>query len=332
MAGCSSTGASADISPPVSPVASGTSTLIAPSAEPSPTPLPTPILPPPPGPDWPVENVEDLKKVFESAQVILIKVEDFLLCPPFYDPQGKMESKICTNLIFEVGEKERQKFIAAIEEGKTQCGQLPEELYGMGLIPSWEYPQFSVLLLLHDFKLSLYWLTERSFVVTQTYYPDLLKKDVWFLEFDHPTFAEVQFAQEKPVLYKAMREAIPPFVLPPEYFGHVLEYERVVVEYDGKICEYRRGHYPSFVGFMHGMLARSIPVDGGYPSQEPRAVFTFWVRGKEYTVKMWEDGRFSYREKVYQYIPRETGEPEPSFQVVLEGFLRDLDFTECTPP
>lgn len=327
------------ISPSDSPVIREISTPPTPLAtKKSPTPLPTSIFPPPPpGLDWPVKNVEDLRKVFEDAPVVLIRTEGFLYCPPFYDPQGRIESKVCTNLNFEVGEQERQRFIAAIEEGVTQSGQIPTELLCAREIPCWEYPAFSLFLLLPEFSISLHWYTERSFAISQTYYPNFLQKNIWYpisgdFEMEQLMAAEVGFVQEKPTLYKAVKETMPSIVFPPEYFGHVLEYERVVTEHDGKICEYHRGRYPSFSAFMHGMLARSVPVDESYLAQEPRAIFTFWVHGKAYPVKMWEDGRFSYRGQIYQYIPREIGEPEPSFQVVLEEFLLNLGFTECTSP
>ncbi|MDW8103313.1 MAG: hypothetical protein RMK30_10635, partial [Anaerolineae bacterium] len=291
-----------------------------------------------PGLNWPVKNAEDLKKVFKDAQIILIRLEGFFYCPPFYDPQGRIETKVCTTLNFKVGEQERERFIAAVEEGETQSGQIPEELLCMSEIPCWEYPAFSMFLFLPEFSIALNWYTERSFIVSQTHYPNFLQKNIWYptsddFEMEQFIAAYVGFIQKKPTLYKAAKEALPPIVFPPEYFGHVLEYERVITKYDGKICEYRRDRYPSFGPFMHGMLARSVPIDGEYPAREPRAVFTFWVHGKEYPVEMWEDGRFSYRGKIYQYVPREIGEPEPPFQVVLENFLLNLRVsTECVPP
>lgn len=331
-AGCS-------FSPSASPVTKDTADRLTPSAMKTPAlSLPASILPsPPPGRDWPIKSADDLKQVLKDAPIIFITIEGFLYCPPFYDSQGRIASQACTMPNVEVSEQAREQFIAAVEEGSTQSGQLPEELRCMREIPCLD-PGVSVFLLLPEFSIRLDWYTERSFIVSQTYYPGLLQRNVWHptsddIEIERSMSAYVEFVQETPALYEAVQETAPRIVFPPEHFGHTMAYERVIAEYDGRRCAYYRGRSLAFGAFIHGMLARSVPVDAVHPSHNPRAVFIFWVRGKEYPVKMWQDGTFSYREKMYRYLPRNIGEPEPSFQAVLEDFLRNLSVAaECTPP
>lgn len=271
--------------------------------------------------DWPVKDAEDLKKAFRDAQVVLINIEGFLLCPPFYDNQGKIDPEVCTSLQFEVGEKGRQRLIEAIEEGGTRAMQIPEELRPMNPLAGPEWPYFRLFVVLDEFRLTFLWYTNRSFNVAQAFFP---AKNIW-----HPdprVYVElrwVEFVQEKPVLYESVKEMVPPFRLPPEHLGHLLQYERVVVEYDDKKCEYS-GFYPSFVRFIFCLLKNSLPVREERPSSKPRAVFTFWVHGKAYPVEMWEDGRFSYNGKMYRYLPSLGG--------MLEEFLLWLSFVECKQP
>jgi hypothetical protein len=317
-----------------------TSTFLAPAKE-TLTPLPTSILPPPPGGElhWPVEDAQGLKQQIKEASVIIVRMQNFLYCPPNYDDKAKIDLKICTDLEFELGEQQRQQLIDAIDD-ETQAGQLPEELQGGGSpIVALPYPEFNVSLILPHFRFELGWATERSFVVYQAYYPNR-PQNIWDLpgQLRQGDEADVGFVQETPLLYQAVKGMLPDIVFPPEYPASLLAYERVIVEYDGKKCEYGNGDFPSLRNFIYGLLDASTPVNEPRPAGQPRAIFTFWVRGQAYPLEVWQNERFAYQGTIYKYITRTSVMYASPYvgsmqSANLEDLLWSLNgFTECKAP
>jgi len=333
--------------PSLLPTASATATFLPPAKPtltPSPTPympvLSAPVFPPlPQGVGWPVQAAGDLILKLKEAPIVLVKVKDFQYCPFSYYHEKDISRATCTDLEFELKEQDRQRLMDAIDQGAIRMGQFGEDMFvGGNPISSLRYPQFTVTLILPEFRVIVWWASERSFFVSQVYYPNP-PQNIWNLpgELSQGDAADVGFVQETPQLYQAVRELLPEIVYPPEYLGHLLDYEQVVVTYDGKICSYGNDIFPSFRSFIYDLLDRSVPVEESRPANKPRAVFIFWVRGQPYSLEIWEDERFLYREKIYQYIPHRIGKSEiiePPLSANLEDVLTYLNLKpdECKPP
>jgi hypothetical protein len=302
-------------------------------------PLPPMVLAPlPDGAQWPVQDSQSLKQQIKDAQVIVIRMEGFRYCPSSYnhDFQPTTEQKTCTDLEFELGGQQRQQLIEAIDDKTQAMRQMPESLYGGGSpIIGLPFPKFRVSLILSKFRLDLEWATDRSFFVNQYYYPNR-SRNMWdFMgEFSQGQGEFIAFVQEQPLLYQAVKEILPAIVFPPEYPAYVLAYERVVVSYGEKKCAYNNASFPSFTDFIQDILNRSIPVDEVRPADKPRATFDFLVREQVYPLSIWDEGKFSYQEKIYRYTPLTVaGYTEPSLSQKLGDVLDALSaFTECKAP
>ena len=129
------------------------------------------------------------------------------------------------------------------------------------------YPEFAISMILPQFRLHLWWITENNFHLTEDYYAEPLQ-DIWDLDgqLRQGDAADVGFLQQRPLLYNAVRKLLPKITFPPEHPASLLAYERAVVEYDGKKCAYGNDTFPSFRPFILGLLDASIPVKEARPS------------------------------------------------------------------
>lgn len=324
--------------PTLRPTPSANPTLTSPQPITLP-PLPTPFFPTLPGElVWPIKDANDLKKQLRDAPLIVVKIDGFRSCPFSYYHQDNIDEKSCSDMEFELGDPQRQQLISAIDENRIQNGELPEEFQGIGSpTTSLAHPQMRVTFILPKFRIHLVWATEKSFRVFQIYYPSL-PQNTWDIppELDDGGSADVGFLQEKPLLYQAVRALLPKMVFPPEYLGHLLEYERVVAEYDEKKCEYGNDSSSvSLVNFLYDLVDASVPVNEPRSTGNPRVIFTFSVRGQAYPLEIWENGSFSYREKIYKYTQWKVGKSGinlPPLKENLNDVLLSLNGVECKAP
>lgn len=285
-----------------------------------------PAQPPSPSADSDEGRVHDANSLREAiirATKILVYMQD-LNHPPQQWAQIPSRS---AGVAFELGNEARNLLADAVDEGGTRVERLSWES-GPGTDEEWyePFPGYSLELYLPASRVKLHWevASGRSLVIMQL---DEAGAD----ESSGDPYGQAQrsyLTQERPLLYERLRTLAPPPAYPPEHLGHLLHFDRVVVQYKESQGEYGPR---CFLGFVRNLMWWSSQAGGtDLPGSESDATLHFFIRGEERTVEIWGgEMLFTYGGQVFDYNPPRT----PARRTLLDGLnaLKRGNVTPCPP-
>lgn len=268
---------------------------------------------------WQVHDATSLRDLILNADSVNIEIEA-LRYPKLWSEQVEPEP----GLTFPVSDEGRRLLARMVEEGDARLGQM-SMAEGEGTQEQWfrPYPLYRLRMVSPPYWVEVHWdvASGRAFTVSQIYAPEASAVE-WHPDYAPENLNWVHFIQEQPLFYEAVKELVPAPAFPPEHLGYLFHAEKVIVEMDGQRCEQSAPPLPG-LGLL-GYIDFFVASEETYPSAQPDARLKAFVRGQEYPVEIWRDGRFSYRGKLFLFqnpLPSEVNKGFDRYLQDLKSFL-----------